>query len=118
MVAGFRESVGTDTDDPGFVQLVGELSLNSETFRRLWARHDVQTHEGKPCHIHHPQVGDFTLSKEKLTIGGTDGQTLVIYHAQPGTSSAERLALLASLASPTAIAAQDKVRTDPDRSIT
>jgi hypothetical protein len=27
---------------------------------------------------------------------------LVIYHAQPGTSSAEKMALLASLASPTA----------------
>lgn len=26
MVAGFRESVGTDTDDPRFIELVGELS--------------------------------------------------------------------------------------------
>ncbi len=27
LVAGFRESVGTDTDDPRFIELVGELSL-------------------------------------------------------------------------------------------
>ena len=39
LVAGFRRSVGSDVDDPGFVQLVGELSLLSERFRRLWARH-------------------------------------------------------------------------------
>ena len=30
LVAGFRKSVGSDVDDPGFVQLVGELSLSSE----------------------------------------------------------------------------------------
>jgi transcriptional regulator with XRE-family HTH domain len=104
LVAGFRESVGTDADDPRFVQLVGELSLSSERFRRLWARHDVQSREGMPARIHHPQVGDLTLSREKLAIGGAQGQLLAIYHAQPGTSSAEKLGLLASLASPTASA--------------
>lgn len=41
LVAGFRASVGGDVDDPRIVQLVGELSLGSDKFRRLWARHDV-----------------------------------------------------------------------------
>jgi transcriptional regulator with XRE-family HTH domain len=100
LVAGFRESVGTDVDDPGFVQLVGELSLGSERFRQLWARHDVQAREGAPVRLHHPQVGELTLSREKLVVGGTAGQLLVIYHAQPGTGSAEKLALLGSLATP------------------
>jgi hypothetical protein len=31
-------------------------------------------------------------------IGGTDGQLLAIYHAEPGTSNADKLTLLASLA--------------------
>lgn len=48
LVAGFRESVGTDTDDPRFVQLVGELSLSSEKFRQLWARHDILPRAGAP----------------------------------------------------------------------
>jgi transcriptional regulator with XRE-family HTH domain len=109
LVAGFRESVGTDTDDPRFVQLVGELSLSSERFRRLWARHDVQTREGRPARIHHPQVGDLTLSREKLAIGGAEGQLLVMYHAQPGTSGAEKMALLASLAGPAATVAHDAI---------
>jgi len=30
LVAGFRQSVGTDTDDPRFIELVGELSLASD----------------------------------------------------------------------------------------
>jgi len=113
LVAGFRESVGSDADDPGFVQLVGELSLSSERFRRLWARHDVQSREGMPTRIHHPQVGDLTLSREKLAIGGAEGQLLVVYHAQPGTNSAEKLALLASLASPTATVARDAIPGHP-----
>ncbi|HVW44555.1 MAG TPA: helix-turn-helix transcriptional regulator [Amycolatopsis sp.] len=98
LVAGFRESVGTTTDDPRCVQLVGELSLSSERFRQLWARHDVKPREGMPAVINHPQVGELTVIREKLAIGGTDGQLLVMYHATPGTSSAEKLALLASLA--------------------
>jgi transcriptional regulator with XRE-family HTH domain len=109
LVARLRESVGTDADDPRFVELVGELSLSSERFRRLWARHDVQSAEGMPTRIHHPQLGDLTLSREKLAIGGAKGQLLVVYHAQPGTSSAEKMALLASLASPTATVARDAI---------
>jgi transcriptional regulator with XRE-family HTH domain len=96
LVAGFRESVGADTDDPRFVQLVGELSLASERFRQLFARHDVQTREGMPMQLDHPQVGELTLNREKLAIGGAAGQLLVIYHPDPGSDSAEKLSLLAS----------------------
>lgn len=101
-VAGFRESVGSNIDDPRAVELVGELSLASDRFRRLWARHDVQVRRGRPIRMHHPQVGDLTVRCEKLTVSGTDGQMLVVYHAEPGTGSADRLALLGSLATPNA----------------
>lgn len=99
-VAAFRNSVGTDIDDPRFIELVGELSVASERFRQLWARHDVQIREGTPIRIQHPQVGDLTVNCDKFTVGGTEGLTLVVYHAEPGTSSAEKLALLETLASP------------------
>lgn len=100
MVAGFRESVGTDTDDPRFIELVGELSLASPRFARLWARHDVAACEGAAKYIDHPQVGPLRLNRERLAIGGAAGQKLVVYHPDPGTDSAERLALLASAARP------------------
>lgn len=96
LVAGFRESVGTDTDNPRFIELVGELSLASDRFRKLWARHDVANREGAPVVLSHPQVGEITLNREKLSIGGTSGQMLVIYHADPGSANAEKLGLLAS----------------------
>ncbi|MFI9172740.1 helix-turn-helix domain-containing protein [Streptomyces lincolnensis] len=98
MVAGFRQSVGTDTDDPRFIELVGELSLASPHFSRLWARHDVEACEGAAKYLDHPQVGRLRLNRERLGIGGTAGRTLVVHHPDPGTDSADRLALLASLA--------------------
>lgn len=97
-VAAFRNSVGTDTDDPRLVELVGELSLASERFRRLWARQDVQVRQGMPIRMLHPQAGELTVYCEKLDISGAPGQTLVIYHTQPGSSSAEKMTLLARLA--------------------
>ncbi|UQU62248.1 helix-turn-helix transcriptional regulator [Couchioplanes caeruleus] len=98
MVASFRASIGTDVGDPRTAQLVGELSLASEPFRRLWARHDVKPLAGAPTRLLHPQVGMLHLRREKLPIGDSGGQLLVIYHAEPGSDSARALALLGSLA--------------------
>ena len=100
LVAGFRASVGTDTDDPRFIELVGELSLASDTFRKLWARHDVVRREGTSMILDHPQVGELTMYREKLAITGTAGQVLVLFHPEPGTPSADKLAVLASYALP------------------
>ena len=97
LVAGFRGRIGTELDDPRVVELVGELSLGSERFRRLWARHDVRVPEAWEIEFDHPALGELTLSCEKLTVSGTDGQLLCIYHAAPGSSSADKLALLGSL---------------------
>ncbi len=98
MVASFRASIGTDTTDPRVAQLVGELSLGSEPFRRLWARHDVKALGGGTARMRHPKVGELDLRREKLPIGDSNGQLLVIYHAEPGSESARSLALLGTLA--------------------
>lgn len=101
LVAGFRRSVGGATHDPRFVELVGELSINSERFRTLWAQHDVQPRQSWPISMSHPLVGPLTLNREKLIIGDTL-QTLVlaIFHPDPGTDSADKLTLLASYTTP------------------
>lgn len=98
LLAGFRESVGTDTGDPRCIELVGELSLASPLFQRLWARHDVRPRGGATVTYHHPRVGDITLDREKLHITGTDGMMLVALHPAPGTENEEKLRLLRSLA--------------------
>jgi transcriptional regulator with XRE-family HTH domain len=97
LIAGFRRSVGTDTNDARFIDLVGELSLASDRFRTLWAQQDVQARQSWPIAIDHPLVGELTLNREKLVIGdGLQNLVLAIYHPTPGSASADKLAFLAS----------------------
>lgn len=99
LVASFRGAVGTDTDDPRCIELVGELSLASPLFRQLWARHDVRPREGAVLvPFQHPQVGELRLNRQKLHVSGTDGIMLVVFHPDPATADADKLALLASAA--------------------
>ena len=93
-VAHFRAVARQNLDDPGLVDLVGELSLRSQHFRDLWARHDVrETVAGTKTYLH-PVVGSITLRFTTLRTGGYDSQHLVVMHAPPGSADAERLALL------------------------
>ena len=96
-VAALRAAVGPDLDDPHLIELVGELSLKSEDFRRLWARHDVRDKSDGAKRFDHPLVGRLELRYESLAISGADGQSLVVYHAEPGSPSAQGLALLSSI---------------------
>jgi len=97
LVASFRNAVGAETDNPRTIALVGELSVASDRFRRLWARHDVGIRGSAPAiTFQHPQLGPITLDREKLLLNGTEGIMLVIYHPEPGTENADKLALLAS----------------------
>jgi len=95
LVAGFRRSIGGDIDDPRVIELVGELCIASPQFARIWARHDVAERRGASMVFTHPQVGELRVDREKLGVSGTEGMMLVVYHAEPGSESAEKLALLA-----------------------
>jgi transcriptional regulator with XRE-family HTH domain len=96
-VAWLRATVGPDLDDPQLIELVGELSLKSELFRRLWARHDVLEKSDGNARVTHPLVGALELRYETFTLNGTDGQILMVYHAEPDSASERGLSLLASI---------------------
>jgi transcriptional regulator with XRE-family HTH domain len=95
-VALLRMDAGSHPDDPRLSALVGELSVKSEEFRRLWATHDVK----ETCHgvqrLHHPLVGELDLRIETFRLADDPEQSLVTYHAEPGSPSAEAIRLLAS----------------------
>jgi transcriptional regulator with XRE-family HTH domain len=95
-----RAEAGRDPHDRGLQELVGELSTRSEIFRRLWADHNVRTHGTGTKRFHHPVVGELTLAYEELAITAEPGLVLLVYTAEPGSPSAERLQLLASWAAP------------------
>jgi hypothetical protein len=66
-------------------------------FRTRWAAHDVQLHRSGTKQFNHPMVGDLTLATEVLDLADDD-LTLTVYSADPGNSSEDGLALLASSA--------------------
>ncbi|MEU0068789.1 helix-turn-helix transcriptional regulator [Streptomyces sp. NPDC006332] len=95
-LAMLRLYAGRHPDDPQLTELIGELSLHSDTFRRMWADHDVVAHTTGTKHLHHPIVGDVTLDYLVLAVEGDPEQTLTIYTPEPASPSAEALGLLAS----------------------
>lgn len=97
-VAIMRADAGRDPHDKAMQDLVGELSTRSDTFRSLWAAHDVRTHGAGTKRFHHPVVGELLLAYEELAITAEAGNVMMIYTAEPGSPSAERLSLLASWA--------------------
>ncbi|MDX2701249.1 helix-turn-helix transcriptional regulator [Streptomyces sp. PA03-6a] len=100
-VSALRRAAGIDPDDPRLVELVGELSLKSEEFRYLWARHDVRGKTREAKRFHHPEVGDLELHYEAFAVNSAPGQQVVIYQAAVGSASADALALLGSLSART-----------------
>jgi transcriptional regulator with XRE-family HTH domain len=97
-VAYFRAAVGSDLDDPYVKDLVEELSLKSDAFRRLWANQDVLSAVAGSDLYFHPAVGWMRVSFQTFAVGGTDRQTLWAVTAAPGSRDAEALARLATLA--------------------
>jgi transcriptional regulator with XRE-family HTH domain len=96
VVCGLRMNAGCYPDDPRLSALVGELSVKSEEFRRLWATHDVKEKSHGVKRLHHPLVGDLSLNFESFRLTDDSDQSLLTYHAEPGSPSAESLRLLAS----------------------
>ncbi|WEK61239.1 MAG: helix-turn-helix transcriptional regulator [Candidatus Microbacterium colombiense] len=97
-VGVMRAEAGRDPHDKGLQDLVGELSTRSDTFRTLWASHDVRTHGAGTKRFLHPVVGELVLAYEALDVTADPGNVMTIYTAEPGSPSAERLRLLASWA--------------------
>lgn len=112
IVSVLRLEAGLCPDDPQLSALVGELSVKSEDFRRLWAAHTVQQKGHGTKRIRHPQVGELTLAYETLTLPDTHDQSLVTFHAEPGSASEESLRLLASWSAPTREGAATRSRTE------
>ncbi len=61
-VAVLRGEAGRNPYDRDLSDLIGELSMQSEDFRIRWARHDVRYHDTGSKRVHHPIVGDLTLT--------------------------------------------------------
>jgi transcriptional regulator with XRE-family HTH domain len=98
VVAILRSGAGKDPYDRDLSDLVGELSTQSETFRKLWAAHNVRFHDTGAKKFHHPVVGDLSLTFETTELSADAGLTMFAFTAEAGSRSEEGLNLLASWA--------------------
>ena len=92
-----RAAVATDPTHPRATAIVGELSIRSAEFRRLWARHDVRESVSGTKTFRLPEVGDIVLDWDTYPLPGSPGPVMLVFTAEPGTPDADRLQLLATL---------------------
>ncbi|MFT3943014.1 MAG: helix-turn-helix transcriptional regulator [Ancrocorticia sp.] len=97
-VAILRTEAGRNPHDKQLHDLIGELSTCSDEFPIRWGAHNVRRHGSGTKHFHHHAVGDLTLTYEGMELTAEPGLSFLIYTAEPGSDSEERLALLASIA--------------------
>jgi transcriptional regulator with XRE-family HTH domain len=93
-VAYLRALAGQMPDSVELAQLIGELLVKSPEFARLWERYDIGSHTHGSKRFTHPEVGEMTLRYQSMQLDGTDGHTLVVYLAEPGTPDHDALILL------------------------
>jgi hypothetical protein len=105
--AMLRLEAGRNPHDKALIELVGELSTRSETFRQRWASHDVKFHRSGQKRLRHPVVGQLDLDFESMELSSAPGLQLNVYTAATGTPTADALKLLASWA-----ASQDDLLTE------
>jgi transcriptional regulator with XRE-family HTH domain len=96
--AMLRLEAGRTPHDPALIELVGELSTQSDVFRKRWASHDVQFHRSGRKRLRHPVVGQLDLNYESMELPSEPGLTLNVYTAAADSPTADGLAMLASWA--------------------
>jgi transcriptional regulator with XRE-family HTH domain len=94
--AMLRLEAARNPHDPDLIQLVGELSTQSELFRERWASRDVIYHRSGLKRLHHPVVGDLDLNYESMDLPSEPGLVMNVYTAPAGSPSADALRVLAS----------------------
>ena len=97
-VAILRAEAGRSPYDKALSGLIGELFTRSGIFRTWWAAHNVRFHRTGIKRLHHPVVGDLSLTYEALDLAADAGLRISAYTAEPGSASEDALNLLASWA--------------------
>jgi transcriptional regulator with XRE-family HTH domain len=95
MVAILRAVANGPLADP-LRRLVSELTEASADFARHWADYRLYEHSHGVKRFFNETVGELKVNYETLPLPADRGQTVIVYAADPGSPSAEKLQLLAS----------------------
>lgn len=95
-VAALRLETADDPDDPDLAELVGELSVRFPDFGAWWAARRAGAAVTGAARLRHPLIGDLTLDYDVWELPDGGRQRLLMLSAGPGSSTYERLQILAS----------------------
>ena len=98
VVGILRSEAGRNPYDRDLSDLVGELSTQSHEFRTRWAAHNVRLHHTGVKQLHHPVVGELTLTYDRMELAADPGLSITTWTAEAGSKSEEALGLLGSWA--------------------
>ncbi len=100
--SGLRTVIARRGPGSRAAHLAERLLATSEEFREVWARHEVGIRPRDVKHYRHPEVGLLTLQCQVLQ-DPDSSQALLVYTAEPGSESADRLRLLSVIGSSGAV---------------
>ncbi|WP_179377501.1 helix-turn-helix domain-containing protein [Rhodococcus sp. ACS1] len=95
-VASLRIATNNDLEDPAVGEFIADLATHSSRFRQLWDRHDAGLRPSDVVRFRHSQIGEVSLHYNKLAVVGADRQTIVVFHAVPGSDAEQDLCRLAT----------------------
>lgn len=96
LVSQLRMEASRSPHDERLATLVGELTMRSPEFARLWATHPVREKIRGGHRYRHPVVGEFYLRYEAFALPDAPDLSFVCQMADPGSPDEEALRLLAS----------------------
>jgi hypothetical protein len=94
MLAILRDQAGIGIPHPALTALVDELHALSPDFARFWADYRLFEHTHGVKRFFSEVVGELKVNYETLPLPGDHGQTVIVYSADPGSASEERLRML------------------------
>ena len=97
VVGNLRLVAGSHPEDQALAALIGRLTMSSPEFTALWTDHRVAPCATAVYDLHHPLVGNLTVTQQTLRSIDTPDQTLVTCTAPAESASAAALAMLAQL---------------------
>lgn len=99
LVGAFR--MRGEPDDPRYQEIVGQLSVRSADFRRIWGRHDVHVFVEGECRLRLPPFGEVQLAWRNFAVAGLHGHVLSTFFAPEGSAAATVMAYFAARAAET-----------------
>lgn len=93
---GLLRSMTGPSPDARAQEVIAQLSEQSARFRQLWDRHDITGMTEGTHPMCHPIVGELTLNFAHIPLSASDGCSIFLYYAEPGSHNEQTLRELVS----------------------